>query len=209
MKRYIIGVDEVGRGALAGPIVVAAVLIKKGAKFRTQGLKLKDSKKLSSRQREAWFLYFKDYPEADFVVSRVYPRGIERMNVSRAANLAALRAYRKLVADRGQRAAKAHVFLDGGLFLGNCRKDLSTRFARRGRAIAKTIVRGDEKIPAVAIASIIAKVSRDRAMARLAGRYPAYGFEIHKGYGTRAHYRALKKHGPCAIHRLTFLQKRH
>ena len=73
---------------------------------------------------------------------------------------------------------------------------------------AKTVIKGDEKFPAVAAASIIAKVSRDRFMTRLARRYPAYGFEVHKGYGTAVHRRAIKKYGPCDAHRLTFLGKR-
>ena len=70
---------------------------------------------------------------------------------------------------------------------------------------ARTVVKGDEKIPAIAVASIIAKVTRDRFMVRLAKRYPAYGFEVHKGYGTKAHYKALRKHGSCDTHRSTFL----
>jgi ribonuclease HII len=90
------------------------------------------------------------------------------------------------------------VFLDGGLFLGS--RDAQP-------AHAKTIVKGDEKVPAVAIASIIAKITRDRAMVRLAKRHPQYGFEIHKGYGTPMHRRAIKKHGPSAAHRKTFLRE--
>jgi ribonuclease HII len=90
------------------------------------------------------------------------------------------------------------IFLDGGLFLGS-------RAAQP--AHAKTIVKADETIPAVAIASIIGKVIRDRAMVRLAKRHPRYGFEIHKGYGTLMHRRAIKKHGPSPAHRKTFLKK--
>jgi ribonuclease HII len=219
MKKYIIGIDEVGRGALAGPVVVAAALVRKGviparAGIQVRGLgTLRDSKKLSPKKRRAWFAYFKDHPAIGYAVARAYPRRIERMNISRAANLAALRACKKLMAEHGSRAACAKIFLDGGLFLGNGGKNPSTgstmlttgRYARGGRMIVKTIIRGDEKIPAVAVASIIAKVTRDRFMVRLAKKYPAYGFDAHKGYGTKVHYKALKKHGPSDMHRMTFL----
>lgn len=216
MRKYIIGIDEVGRGALAGPVVVAATLIgsrKIPGMHRALG-KLKDSKKLSPRRRAAWFAYFKSRPAIQFAVARVYPRRIEKMNISRAANLAAFRAYKKIIGKYRSRITNTRIFLDGGLFLGNSGKNPSTgsttlttgRCARSGRMIVKTIIRGDEKIPAVAIASIIAKVHRDRFMCRLAKKYPAYGFETHKGYGTKAHYKALKKHGPCDVHRSTFLR---
>ena len=203
MKKYIIGIDEVGRGSLAGPIVVAAALVKGTIRVRRLG-KLRDSKKLSPKQRMAWFAYFNGDPKIGFAVARVYPRRIEKMNISRAANLAAERAYKMLIANRpafaetsaGKQSlvAKARVFLDGGLFLGNGEQPRNV----------KTVIKGDEKIPAVAIASIVAKVTRDRFMVRLAKKYPAYGFEKHKGYGTKAHYEALGKHGSCDAHRKTF-----
>lgn len=117
------------------------------------------------------------------------------MNISRAANVAALAAYKKLMRDHGPGIAHTKIFLDGGLFLGNGEQPKN----------AKTIIKGDEKIPAVAIASIIAKVTRDRFMVRLAKKYPAYGFEAHKGYGTKAHYKALNEYGSCSAHRRTFL----
>ena len=197
MKKYVIGIDEVGRGALAGPVVVAAALMKTQKMFdgdcELSKRRIKDSKKLSPKQRAAWFSYFKDEPAIEFAVARVYPRGIEKMNISRAANLAAERAYKRLMANCGSRTTKIQVFLDGGLFLGN----------RRQPKNARTIIRGDEKIPAVAIASIVAKVTRDRFMVCLAKKYPAYGFERHKGYGTKAHYKALRKTG-----RATFIGAR-
>lgn len=197
MKKYIIGIDEVGRGALAGPVVVAAVLIKDQRTVRAHRElgKLKDSKKLSPKQRGAWLAYFKKNTAIDFAASRVYPRRIEKINISRAANLAAERACKKLIADHRLSVSRLRILLDGGLFLGNGEQPKN----------AKTIVKGDEKIPAVAIASIIAKVSRDRFMCRLAKKYPVYGFDVHKGYGTKVHYKALKKHGPSDMHRMTFL----
>jgi ribonuclease HII len=216
--KFVIGIDEVGRGALAGPVVVVAAAVRVYAVSRIQnsaGMKLRDSKKLSARQREEWVAHFKICPDIAFSVARVYPRGIERMNISRAANLAALRACRRLVAKRlslsvqrglqsAQRSALGDtpVFLDGGLYLAN------GKWQTAHCPGAKTMVKADEKIPAVAVASVIAKVSRDRFMRRLAKKYPEYGFEAHKGYGTKAHYRALKKHGASPVHRLTFLKKR-
>jgi ribonuclease HII len=200
-KKYIIGLDEVGRGALAGPVVVAAAMIKAGRGVgRNQLGKLKDSKKLSPKKREAWFAYFKGHPKISFAVARVYPRGIERLNISQAANLAAERAYKRLIANGTWPTGKCRIYLDGGLFLGGKNKQPKN---------AKTIVKGDEKITAVKIASIIAKVHRDRFMVRLAKKYPAYGFSIHKGYGTKMHLRALEVHGPRKVHRLTFLGRKH
>ncbi len=216
MKKYIIGIDEVGRGALAGPVVVAAALLKKqemfGGDCELGEHRIKDSKKLSPKQREAWFNYFKNTPSIQFAVARVYPRRIEKMNISRAANLAAERAYKKLIARyklpaikskllvnsfklTSKEIANIQVFLDGGLFLGNSEQPKN----------AKTIIKGDEKITAVAVASIIAKVHRDHYMVRLAKKYPTYGFDAHKGYGTKRHYKALRKSGPCGVHRKTFL----
>ncbi len=202
MTKYIIGIDEVGRGALAGPVVVAAALVKDviPAKAGTRIYKLgrlRDSKKLSSKQREAWEVYFKGHPDVDFAIARVYPRGIERMNVSRAANLAAARAFQMLAARHPEILHSCGVFLDGGLFLGN------------GKQIfpAVTVVKGDEKFPAIAAASIMAKVARDRLMVRLAKKYPAYGFDLHKGYGTAKHRAAIGKHGASRAHRSTFLKR--
>ncbi|MGC9599475.1 MAG: ribonuclease HII [Minisyncoccia bacterium] len=193
MTKWIVGVDEVGRGALAGPVVVAAAAVPAGFKphNRILGI-LKDSKKLSAKKREAWCAYWNEHQIVEFALARVYPRQIEKRNISKAANLAAARAFGRLTGIRNCR-----VFLDGGLFLGNGEQPTG----------AKTIVRGDEKINAVKIASVVAKVHRDRLMRRLAKRYPAYGFEIHKGYGTKAHRKAIQTHGPCPAHRLTFVAK--
>lgn len=189
-----IGIDEVGRGCLAGPVVVVAAMVRGSVRNSRLGT-LKDSKKLTKLQREAWFDYFIKNKDIDFALARVYPRKIEKINISGAANLAALRAYGRLL-KRQTLSVRPVVFLDGGLFLG----------ARaRQPSHAKTVIKGDEKIRAVAVASIIAKVSRDRFMARMAKKYPDYGFEIHKGYGTKMHREAIVRHGICPMHRLTFL----
>ncbi len=205
-KKYIIGIDEVGRGPLAGPVFVAAVLIPKELKIKNKELgKLNDSKKLSPRAREKWFRYFssgggsasggKNHPEIKFAIAQVSPKVIDRINISRAANLAALRAFRRISSTYHLKPKTYRIYLDGGLYLGN----------EKNRLPGKTIIKGDEKIIAIKIASIIAKVKRDALMNRLAKKHPRYGLEIHKGYGTRAHFAALKKHGLSPIHRLTFL----
>ena len=204
-QKFIIGIDEVGRGALAGPVVVVAAAVAVNSKLQAPNSKLllRDSKKLSAKQREAWFAYFKTNPNISFAVARVYPRGIERLNISGAANLAALRAYKRLATRVWGIGNAGRVYLDGGLYLG--KKGSLTTFGVTKNA--QTIIKADEKITAVKIASIIAKVHRDRFMIKLARRYPDYSFEVHKGYGTKLHRAALAKVGPCEIHRRSFLFK--
>ena len=204
LRRFVIGIDEVGRGALAGPVVVAAAMVESNTRFSDShplGI-LKDSKKLTAKKREAWYGHFLAHPKITFAVARVYPRQIEKRNVSGAANLAALRVYKKLTVSHMSPVLKnCKIFLDGGLFLGNKSQRMGQEYKQ-----AKTVIKGDEKIPAIAIASIIAKVHRDRFMKKMAKKHPNYGFDIHKGYGTKKHRAALQKYGPSAIHRLTFLQ---
>lgn len=196
--KYTIGIDEVGRGALAGPVVVVAAMVMGGSPRNRPLGKLKDSKKLSAAQRERWYAYFASHPKIIFGVARVYPRQIEARNISQAANVAARRACARLIS-HGAADRNLKIFLDGGLYLTN-RKWQSINFPT-----AKTVVRADEKIAAVKVASIVAKVHRDRLMRRLAKKYPAYGFEIHKGYGTKKHREALVKIGPSKVHRRTFI----
>ncbi|HUC31735.1 MAG TPA: ribonuclease HII [Candidatus Paceibacterota bacterium] len=204
--KWVVGIDEVGRGALAGPVTVVAVMLAVDARGRiayARFRRLKDSKKLTAAQREFWAKQLTRSTGVRFAVARIYPRGIERLNISGAANRAALRAFSRLLKNH-KLPKTARVYLDGGLFLGS--KTLQRALAKTVNV--KTVIKGDEKFAGVAAASIIAKVSRDGFMVRLAKKHPQYGFEIHKGYGTAAHLRALKKNGPCAAHRLTFLIKR-
>ena len=191
---HTIGIDEVGRGALAGPIVVAAVSIPKGFYPRRTTLpKLRDSKKLNSTQRFLWFQYIKDHPKIAYSTARIYPRKIEKINIANCANLAAYRTFQKLnSAPRG-----VSVLLDGSLYLGS-------KFDQP--AFAKTITRGDEKFVVIKLASIVAKVTRDRYMIKLSQRYPQYYFHLHKGYGTLAHRKMLRRFGPADTHRLTYLR---
>ncbi len=194
---YTIGIDEAGRGALAGPVVVAAVAIPKGFKYQSQGLpKLRDSKKLSSAQRELWYQYLLGARGVFFCSCRVYQNQIDKNNITRSANLAASRVVEKLAGDMGRSLKSLKILLDGGLYLGK---------EKHSGIKTSTLIRGDERIVAIKLASIVAKVTRDRYMRKLHLRYMEYGFETHKGYGTKRHFRALKKFGISEVHRLTYL----
>ncbi len=147
---------------------------------------IKDSKQLTEKQREKWFVALTKNPEISWAVSRVSPRVIDQINIRRATNLAARRVHGRL---GGYRCFSA---LDGGLSLPN-------------DAPHQAFIRGDERIPVIAAASIIAKVLRDRLMVRVDTKFPRYGFRRHKGYGTKEHMKALRKFGPIGIHRKSFL----
>lgn len=207
--RWVIGIDEVGRGSLAGPITVAAVAASTNTRFNIKNQKLKkalrgikDSKQLSPKQREEWLQKFLAVrlPASDIVwaIASVGSVIIDRIGISRTAKLAVGRCLRHLEAKlpSGNLASKCTILLDGSLY------------APRTYQNQKTIIKGDERVPLIAAASIIAKVTRDRVMTRLHNRYPRYGFAIHKGYGTAMHCVALAQHGPCALHRRSFCKPR-
>ena len=204
---YVIGIDEVGRGALAGPVVVAVVVATVNFKLQTPNskLKLRDSKKLTARQREIWFQYIKKSQKSKAKGQRLYyktasvsPKIIDKVNISQAANLAATRVLVRLMTnDKRLTTKKFSVFLDGGL-------SIKRSLVMSRKLLVSTIVRGDEKIPAITMASIMAKVSRDKRMRRLHKRYPQYDFINNVGYGTKKHIKAIKKFGPSPIHRKSF-----
>ena len=192
---HTIGIDEAGRGALAGPVVVAALALSPNFKLKTTGLpRLRDSKGLSRPQREVWAQYLGGHPEVHFATARVYQGGIDRINVAKASNLAASRALQRLLRELDE--TNHRILLDGSLYLS---------FEEHRGLGAQTIIKGDEKRTAIKLASIIAKVTRDRYLDSLAMRYPGYGFDAHKGYGTYEHYKAIEKYGILKIHRLTYL----
>ncbi len=194
--RYIIGLDEVGRGSLAGPVTVGAVLLRPGARPKAgAGLFLRDSKKLSPRQREGWVKYVKKRGDIPYAVASISSKRVDKLNVTRAANLAAGEALKKLSQRHHIDLRQAKIYLDGGLFLPKG----AVRFVN-----ARTVIKGDEKIPAISLASIVAKVHRDRLMAARHEKFPRYDFARHKGYGTRAHIRLVKKYGLSPMHRKTF-----
>ena len=194
-RKYIIGIDEVGRGPLAGPVTVVALALPRALRIKNNELgELKDSKKLSAKRREKWETIVINNPTIFYETASVYPKMIDRINISKAANLAATRAVTKLISNYQFLISNLRIYLDGGLYLNQ--RSLN----------ARTIVRGDEKFTCIKLASIMAKVKRDRAMKRNNKKYPAYGFDDHKGYGTKKHILALKKHGMSPIHRKTFLK---
>ncbi len=190
--KYIIGIDEVGRGPLAGPVAVGAVCIPNvfDRKFFAG---IKDSKKLTKESREMWFTKIKKMAKEvklSYAVSFVSSEKIDAWGLTRAINTALQRSIRKLDVD----PLECLVLLDGGL---------------KAPAVFKnqqTIIKGDEKEPVISAASIMAKVLRDRKMIAFARKYPGYGFEIHKGYGTQKHLANIKKSGMCPIHRRSFLK---
>jgi|GEM_PF-37640 len=184
--KIIAGVDEAGRGSLAGPVAGAAVLIDKNNLPDLKGIKIKDSKQLSEKQRKEVFEAIKQEPNIKWSVSFVWPKVIDKINILKATELAWLRSLKKF------KKWPDFLFLDGNKTLNNL------------KIKQRAVVKGDEKILSVSLASIIAKVSRDRLMQRLDKKYPKYGFAQHKGYGTKLHLERLKKFGPCEIHRKSF-----
>lgn len=179
------GVDEAGRGPLAGPVCAAAVILPRGMEIPG----LDDSKKLSEKKRNALYEIICE-TAVSFGIAFATVEEIEAMNIKNAAYLAMDRAVREL------EPVPALALVDG-----SDKNELSVP--------AIKVVHGDGLCASIAAASILAKVTRDRYMAELAELYPQYGFEKHKGYGTAAHYAALREHGPCPVHRPTFLRKMH
>ncbi len=187
-KRLTIGIDEVGRGALAGPVVLAAVALTGRISWRHPRFgRIRDSKKLTPKKREEWSEYLLAHPKLTACVTRVGPSVIDRVNISQAANRGALRLIKKV----SERNGNFFAWLDGGLVLPE-------------GVPHKTVVKGDEKIPLVAAASIIAKVARDRMMVNLGQKLPDYDFARHKGYGTKAHREKISRHGKSEAHRKSF-----
>ena len=195
---YEIGIDEAGRGPLAGPVAVGAVSFKTKDKSRLKRvfkkIKGKDSKKLTVREREVWFEIIKREEKKGnlhFAVSFVGARTIDKKGIVFAIKTALAHSLRKI--DTNPKTAK--VLLDGGLH------------ASQKYLYQKTIIRGDESELSISLASIAAKVLRDRKMVRLAQKYSLYGFDRHKGYGTKYHCQQILKHGPSDEHRVSFLTR--
>ncbi|MBR6951522.1 MAG: ribonuclease HII [Oscillospiraceae bacterium] len=183
--RLICGVDEAGRGPLAGPVYAAAVILPETAEIAG----LNDSKKLSEKKRDELFDVIRE-KALDFGIASASPEEIDEVNILNAVYMAMNRAVRQL------RTIPELLLIDGN----------------RNEGIegpSRCVVRGDATCACIAAASILAKVSRDRFMIEMAKRYPQYGFERHKGYGTAFHYEKLREYGPCEIHRASFLKKMH
>jgi len=181
----ICGVDEAGRGPLAGPVCAAAVILPRGLEIEG----LNDSKKLSEKKRDELY---------EIIISKALSYGIafasveeiEEHNILAATFIAMNRAI-----------AQLQLKPELALIDGNRNRDIAME--------SRCVVKGDSKCADIAAASVLAKVSRDRYMLRMAEEYPVYHFEKHKGYGTKLHYEAIREHGPSPIHRLSFLKKMH
>ena len=179
----ICGVDEAGRGPLAGPVCAAAVILPKHLQIPG----LTDSKKLSDKKRRELYPIIQEQAVA-YGIGLASEAEIDEINILQATFLAMGRALSQL-----------SIRPEIALIDGNRETDFGLP--------VKTVVKGDSLSANIAAASILAKVTRDTMMVELAEQYPEYGFEIHKGYGTKAHYEALRTYGPCPIHRKSFLKK--
>ena len=179
----ICGVDEAGRGPLAGPVCAAAVILPKGLFIPG----LNDSKKLTDKKRRELAPIIKEQALA-YGIAFATHQEIDQINILQATFLAMERAL-----------AQLNIRPELALIDGNRQKDFGIN--------VETVVKGDSRSANIAAASVLAKVTRDDYMEAMALEYPGYGFEIHKGYGTKAHYEALRNLGPSPIHRMTFLKK--
>lgn len=187
----MLGVDEAGRGPLAGPVAVGVVAVPEGFDVAREFPGVADSKKLSEKRREKLFGMLEARVargDARFTVEFESALTIDREGIAPSIVRALARGVRALAPD----AALVRIQLDGAL-------------RAPSEYTQETIIHGDALVPLISLASIAAKVSRDRLMVAFAAEYPLYDFEKHKGYGTKAHYEMLKEHGPCVIHRRSFL----
>lgn len=195
--QWLIGIDEAGRGALAGPVCVGAVLYPSDFNWKDAFAlitkrgepKLRDSKKLSAQQREILFEYIASHARLRHAGALVSAESIDTIGIVNATHEAAAIAISQL----GAEPERTRVLLDAGLRVPQ-------------KWSQESYVRGDETIPAISFASIVAKVTRDRHMEELSLSHAPYGFEGHKGYGTQAHMQAIRKFGVLPeVHRKTFL----
>lgn len=187
----ILGIDEAGRGPLAGPVAVGIVSCEEGFDLLAAFPGLNDSKKLSEKKRETLFVLLQEEMKKGnvrAVVQLVSAKHIDEGGIAPGIRNAVATGVRKLMPEPG--AGK--VFLDGSL-------KAPQEYEQ------ETVIGGDALVPAIMLASIAAKVTRDRLMTKLALEYPQYGFEKHKGYGTKAHLDAIRVHGMCSEHRRTFI----
>lgn len=179
----ICGVDEAGRGPLAGPVCAAAVILPQDAEIPG----LNDSKKLSDKKRRELYPIIMEQALA-YGIGFADEKEIDEINILQATFLAMERAIQQL-----------RVKPDFALVDGNRAKEFGLP--------VRTVVHGDSLSASIAAASVLAKVTRDDVMLKMAETYPQYGFDVHKGYGTKVHYEALREYGPCPIHRMSFLKK--
>lgn len=193
VKKNFIGIDEVGRGPLAGPVAVCAFVWYGAQRLPIEIKEIKDSKKLSEKKREEWFVKISEYKKdgkCNYKVCFKSADYIDKQGLSKAIRECLKSAIKSLNLD----PQKTHVLLDGGLK------------APQEFLYQETIIKGDAKEVVISAASVMAKVTRDRLMVKLSKKYPEYNFHIHKGYGTLFHREKIKSIGACVEHRKTFLK---
>ncbi|MDR3001409.1 MAG: ribonuclease HII [Fibromonadaceae bacterium] len=188
----LIGVDEAGRGPLAGPVVAAAVVLATSSEAQKFVPHLNDSKKLSERQRMRLFIDAVNFCEYSYV-AEASAQEIDEINILNATFLAMQRALEPIISQLEEEQLPYKILVDGNLYIKGIDKDLQI-----------PIVKGDGKEACISAASILAKVHRDLLMKKYANLFPNYGFEKHKGYGTKAHLDAIRQFGLCEIHRKSF-----
>ncbi len=197
--KYLIGVDEAGRGPLAGPVAVGVVMAPRGFSIKKAFPGVADSKVLSEKKRKEIYKLLQSAPPAggrrsthkkklQYIVVFASAATIDTIGITKALQRCVYSGVRKLSPE----TKNVRVLLDGLLHA-------PPEYAQQ------TIIRGDASEPIISLASVAAKVRRDALMRRLSKKYPQYGFETHKGYGTKKHYAAIRRRGPCAIHRRSFL----
>lgn len=194
--RMLIGVDEVGRGPLAGPVVAAAVAIRFSDDALAEELMklgVRDSKLIAPKKREQLYNILTTHAAVSWGVALMDEEMIDRINILQASLLAMKHATESLLNTQSD-PQQAYIYIDGRDIIPDMAVD------------QKAVIRGDTIVFSIAAASIIAKVTRDRMMDAYAKKYPQYQFEKHKGYGTKLHYAAIAEHGPCPIHRKSFLK---
>ncbi len=188
---YLLGIDEAGRGPLAGPVAVGVAMVKEGYDVLANFPGLNDSKKLTEKKRDALYNILMQEVKAGNVRVRVCLSGesvIDEKGIAYAVRTALNRGVESLLPN----PKEGKVFLDGSLRAPE-------------EYTQETIIGGDGKVPVIMLAALAAKVTRDRLMVNLGEKYPQYGFEKHKGYGTKEHVEALRMHGPSPVHRKTFV----
>ena len=194
-ERFWVGIDEVGRGPVAGPVYVCAFLAEANEiQSIVSGIKLplRDSKKLTEKMRQKWFDYLQKLAKEKkirYIMTKASNKEIDDKGIAVCIRAAVDNCLEKL----NLNITETKVFLDGGL---KCNEKYNQ----------ETIIKGDENIPVIALASIVAKVSRDKEMDELAKTHDKYGWQKNKGYGTKAHMDAIDKFGTCELHRVSFLK---
>ena len=190
----VVGLDEAGRGPLAGPVIAAAVCVSSSS-YKVIKLKgIDDSKKLSEKKREELYEILTSHKDVRWGIGVVSEKVIDKINILEATKLAMQKSIDNLLhktSDRVKSARGCFLLIDGN-------------FAVKNNLPQASIIKGDQKVFSIASASIIAKVTRDRLMQKMHKKYPKYGFDKHKGYGTAFHLKHLKIFGACKIHRKTF-----